>query len=497
MNPDLIHWRAQLTPDRPALWCAGRWLNYAQLDQRATRLARRLQGAGVRRGDRVGILALNHVAHFDLLLAAPKLGFIYTPFNYRLCAQEQQQLADDVRPALLLVDARHAGLASGLRCPVQRLDAYEDWLAGAPAEPLPAAGLGAEDLHMLLFTGGSTGLPKAACLPYRQTLGNCVRTVDAWSLTAADCAIQVTPCFHAALNVLATPLLYAGGRVVLMPQFDAGQYLALAATHGATRLFMVPTMYQMLAEHPDFARADLQQVRWAISGGAACPPALREAYARRGIPLHQGFGMTEAGVNCFVTRPAEAAQWPDTVGRPLPGTEAVIRRADGHPCAVDEIGELTLRGPHLCAGYFERPQEWARACRDGWLWTGDLARCNAQGLYFIAGRAKEMFISGGENVYPLEVEAALGQCRGVAECAVLGIPHPKWGEVGLAAVVMQPGHAPDAEALRAELRSRLAGYKVPREFFFLPGLPKTGAGKLARPEIRRLYARSAPQEQCA
>lgn len=497
MNTDLIHWRAQLTPDRSALWSAGRWLSYAQLEQRATRLARRLHDAGVRQGDRVSILALNHVAHFDLLLAAPKLGFIYTPFNHRLCAQEQQQLADYVRPSLMLVDARHAALARGLSCPAQTLDDYEDWLGSASAEPLPAARPGAEDLHMLLFTGGSTGLPKAAGLPYRQTLGNCVRTVDAWGLTAEDCAIQVTPCFHAALNVLGTPLLYAGGRVVLMPQFDAAQYLTLAAEHGATRLFMVPTMYQMLAEHPDFTRADLNQVRWAISGGAACPPTVREAYARRGIALRQGFGMTEAGVNCFVTQADEAAQWPETVGRPLPGTEAVIRRPDGRPSDVDEIGELTLRGPHLCAGYFERPQEWARVYRDGWLWTGDLARRSAQGLYFIAGRAKDMFISGGENVYPLEVEAALSQCRGVAECAVLGIPHPKWGEVGLAAVALQPGHAPDAQALRAELRTRLAGYKLPQAFFFLPSLPKTGAGKLAKLEIRRLYEQRPVAESCA
>lgn len=476
---------ADVQAERPALWAGGRWHSYGELRIRATRLAARLQQMGIRSGDRVGILALNHPAHIDLLLAAPLLGFIFTPFNHRLSAPEHRRLVADMRPRICLTDAAHAGLHADAS-PQLGLADYEAWLSGAPALE-PAEVPDENSIHMILFTGGSTGLPKGACIPYRQTLANCANTAAGWDLRDSDCAIQATPCFHAALNVFTTPLLHLGGRVVLMPQFEPGEYLALAQTHAASLLFMVPTMYQMLAEHPQFARSTLTSVRWAISGGAPCPPPVRAAFAARGIRFRQGYGMTEAGVNCFMITAEEADAHPDSVGRPLVNTEASLLSATGRACGSNEIGELRLRGPHICAGYFEKPAEWSQVFRDGWLHTGDLAQCDDQGLYRIVGRAKEMFISGGENVYPTEVERELSQCAGVAECAVLGIPHPKWGEVGLAAVVLKPGATADADSLRAALKSRLAGYKVPREFLFLPALPRTGAGKIAKPELRKLH----------
>jgi fatty-acyl-CoA synthase len=489
MNPDLIHEHVRAQPARPALWFAGRWYSYGELDTRAHQLAARLQAQGIGRGDRVGIVALNHIAHIDLLLAAPHLGFIFTPFNYRLSVEEHRGLAAYIRPTLMLADAacRAHGEASG--CPLLPLDGYEAWRTSAPPlSTVPAPG--ADDIHMILFTGGSTGLPKGAQLPYRQVLANCRNTADGWSLDADDCVIQATPCFHAALNVFTTPLLQLGGRVVLLPQFEAADYLRQCVAQRVTRLFMVPTMYQMLAAEPGFAGADLSSVRWAISGGAACPPTVRDLYARRGIHFKQGYGMTEAGVNCFTIDVDEAACHPDSVGRPLPNTQAVVRRPDGSACDVDEVGELTLAGPHVCAGFFEKNAEWAKVFRDGWLWTGDLCRRDAQGLHYIVGRSKEMFISGGENIYPVEVESALYQCDGIAEAAVVGIADDKWGEVGLAAVALKPGSARQAEDLRRELKTRLAGYKVPREYLFLPALPKTGAGKINKPQIRQLFVQT-------
>ena len=251
-------------------------------------------------------------------------------------------------------------------------------------------------------------------------------------------------------------------------------------------------MFQALADHPSFAAADLSRVRYAITGGAPCPPAVREAFAARGIRFRLGFGMTECGVNCFTISDDEAARHPDSVGRPMPGLQAVIRRADGRKAAPDEVGELTLSGPAVFSGYFRRPAETAEALRNGWLWTGDLARQDRAGLFYICGRRKEMYISGGENVYPAEVESALAQCRGVAECAVVGIPHARWGEAGLAAVALRRGARQTAEDLRAELKTLLAGYKVPAEFLFLKALPKTGAGKIDKPGIRALYAGRGP-----
>lgn len=483
---DLAAWRAALTPERPALHWRGRWHAYRDLDERARRLAARLHAEGVRRGDRVAILSLNHLAHVDLVLAAPKLGFIYTPFNYRLSPAEQKDLGALIEPAFVFHDRAHlekAGAVGGRRLPLEH---YADWLAKR-AEPFEPPALTGDDIHMILFTGGSTGLPKGAQIPYRQTFFNAADTAFAWGLSENDCAIQATPAFHAALNVLATPLLHLGGRVVWTDTFDPAEYLALAVRHGATILFMVPTMFQMLAEHPDFAAADLSRVRFAITGGAPCPPALREAFARRGVRFKQGYGMTECGVNCFAIDLDEAERHPDSVGRPMPSLQARIRRPDGGEVAPGEVGELTLSGPLVCAGYFRKPEESAQALRDGWLWTGDLARQDEDGRYYICGRRKEMFISGGENVFPAEVEAALGQCRGVAECAVVAIPHPRWGEAGLAAVVARAGARLSPDLLRAELKARLAGYKVPAEFMFLDALPKTGAGKVAKPEIRQQY----------
>jgi fatty-acyl-CoA synthase len=487
VNPDLAAIRARLTPQRPAVLFRNRWHSYDDLDRRAQRLAQQLHAMGIRRGDRVGILAHNHLAHLDLLLAVPRLGCIATPFNTRLAAAEQAGLAADVAPALMLHDAACAALARATKLPLRALDDYEDWLAGAPQAPLPAHAAAPEDPAMILFTGGSTGLPKGALIPHRQLFYNAVNTCLSWGVGENDCAIQATPAFHAAFNVLTTPLLHAGGRVVLQESFDAGEYLRLVASAHATVLFLVPTMFQMLAEHADFAQTDFSGVRWAISGGAACPEPLQAAFRARGLRFKQGYGMTEAGVNCFAIDVDEAQQRPGSVGKPVLHAKAVIRAEDGTPLPRGRIGELTLAGPQLMLGYWQRPGDTAQMLRDGWLWTGDLAREDADGYFYIVGRRKEMYISGGENVYPAEVEAALAQCAGVAECAVVGVADARWGEVGLAAVRLQAGARANAEALRAELRPRLAGYKLPKHFLFLDALPRSGAGKLLKPEIRRLF----------
>jgi fatty-acyl-CoA synthase len=489
MIVDLAGWRAAQSPDRPALRWRGEWLSYLELDERAQRLAARLHAEGVRAGDRVGILAHNHVAHVDLMLAAPKLGFVYTPFNYRLSPSEQKAIGEAIEPKLVLHDRANELKAEAIAARRLPLSRYPEWL-NKRAEPAPAPQLSGDDTHMILFTGGSTGLPKGAQIPYRQVHRNAVDTIASWGVGAEDCAIQATPAFHAALNVLTTPLLHAGGRVDWMETFDAGEYLERAAD--ATILFMVPTMFQALADHPAFAAADLSRVRFAITGGAPCPPALRERFAARAVRFRLGFGMTECGVNCFTITDEEAARHPDSVGRPLPGLQAVIRTAEGRQAAPGEVGELTLSGPMVFSGYFRRPAETADALRNGWLWTGDLARQDRAGLFYICGRRKEMFISGGENVYPAEVEAALAQCQGVLECAVVGIPHARWGEAGLAAVTLRRGARQTVENLREELKTRLAGYKVPAEFMVLKTLPKTGAGKINKPGIRALFDRQGP-----
>ena len=498
---DIAAKRANLTPDQPALWWRGEWLTYRQLDERAVRLARALHARGVGKGDRVSILAFNHALHIDLILATAKLGFIYTPLNYRLSAREQREILAYLRPSVLFWDEANADAVerSAGRHDVA-VEGLEAWLqAAAPGDevdPVPEPDLAPADTQMILLTGGTTGLPKGAMQPYRQGVFNAVNTVMSWGLRDDDCAIQATPCFHAAVNALTVPMLHHGGRVVLMETFDPGRYLELVGETRATILFMVPTMFKMLVDHPRFGDADLSSVRWAISGGAPCPDPVREAFLHRGVRFRQGYGLTEAGVNCFAITPEDAERKPESVGRPVLHGEASVRREDGEAAAADEVGELTLRGPHVFSGYFDRAEATAEVLRDGWLWTGDLAAVDEEGRFTIVGRRKEMFISGGENIYPVEIENTLYDHPQVSECAVVGVPDERWGEVGLAVVVPRsrtgdasdPGGATlDAEAIRVHLRERLASFKVPKHIRVLETLPKSGAGKILKNDLAREF----------
>ena len=496
---DVAATRARLTPDAPALLWQGRWLTYAELDDRAERLAAALRAAGVGKGDRVALLAHNHVAHVDMILATAKTGAVYTPLNVRLAEREQRELAAYLRPALVMHDDDNAAKAAATGVRTWDLGEHEARLAAA--EPAPRAPgydavVGPEDVQMILLTGGTTGLPKGAMLPYRQGFYNAVNTVMSWGLRADDCVVQATPCYHAAVNAFTVPLLHVGGRVVLQRAFDPGEYLRLVQEARATVMFLVPTMFHMLAAHESFARADLSGVRWAISGGAPCPEPVRAAFTRRGVPMRQGYGLTEAGVNCFATTQDVADAKPHSVGVPMLHGEAVVRRPDGTPCEPGETGELTLRGPHVFLGYFEREEATREVLRDGWLWTGDLAVVDADGVFAIVGRRKEMFISGGENVYPAEVEAAIYDHEAVAECAVVGVPDERWGEVGLARVVLKPGRSLTEHELREFLYARLARFKVPKHIDLAPDLPKSGAGKVLKRDIAAAFtARHLEEEE--
>lgn len=484
---DVARRRADLSPGAPAVRSEGEWLTYAELNERAERLASLLRARGVGVGERVSIVAHNHLAHLDLILATAKHGFVYSPLNTRLAEPEQAAIGAYLRPSLILHDGPHLAqgraAAGGAGAELLSLEEYEAELARAAPEPERAPRLGPEDVQMILLTGGTTGRPKGAMLPYRQGFYNAVNTVMSWGLTPDDCAIQATPAFHAAVNALTVPLLHLGARVVLQPSFDAGDYLHLVEEHGVSLLFLVPTMFHMLTEHEAWEGADLSSVRWAISGGAACPEPVRAAFMRRGVRFKQGYGLSEAGVNCFSITLDQAEERPASVGKPVLHAEAAIRDEYGEVCAPGEVGELTLRGPHVFSGYFEREEETAQVLKDGWLHTGDLAVMDEEGFYTIVGRRKEMFVSGGENVYPSEVEAALYDHPAVAECAVLAAPDPRWGEVGVAAVTLHAGQAASPEELQAFLKGRLAGYKVPKRIRILPELPKSGAGKILKTEL--------------
>lgn len=479
LNANWLARLAEYHPNRPAVLWRGRWVSYGELYRRARRAAQSLAGLGIQQGDRVGVLSHNHLGYLELYFAAPLLGFVPTLFNHRLSEAELQGLLEYTQPKALFYDEDFAALAHKLHPASWPLAS----LQSLPVGQLLPHQAELDDTALILFTGGTTGLPKGAQIPYRQLLVNAFQTCLSWGLQKNDCYIVSTPMFHAALNALATPLLYLGARVIIQEKFDPSEYLRWVAEHQVSLLFLVPTMYQMLAQHPDFTSASLQSVRWAISGGAPCPAPVRQAFKAKQVRFKQGYGLTECGVNCFTLDLDEAEQFPESVGRPMPHLWAKLVDAQGRE--TEQAGELWLSGPVVMSGYYGRPADTAAALleQEGrvWLRTGDLAESDEAGRYYIVGRAKEMFISGGENVYPIEVERALYDHPAVLECAVVGVPDARWGEVGLAAVVLK--NPVGEEELRAFLKSRLAGYKIPKHFLFTSELPKSGPGKILKGEL--------------
>lgn len=483
-------------PDAEALFDVGtgrRW-TWAQLDDEAAAWAARLRQEGVEPGDRVGVLALNRGETFALAFAVAKLGAVLFPMNWRLAPEELQWQLHNCTPRLVVVDQRHADVALD----VPRLN-MDDGPGTPPAgAPFPGSALGAP--WMIMYTSGSTGRPKGALLTHQMLQYNAMNTVLACDLDTSSATLTFTPLFHTGgMNCLSLPLFFRGGRVVLTPTLDPAEALQLVTTERISHLMGVPTIYQMLADQPAFDTADLGCVRDALCGGAPLALPLLERYQARGIPLRQGFGMTEVGPNCF-SMPAERAldkmrggthptEGPpgSCVGLPIHLIDMKLVDAAGAEVPLGEPGELLLKGPVVCGGYWNNPEATARSIRDGWFHTGDVLSRDHEGYFHVRGRLKEMFISGGENVYPAEVEAALQRHPDVALAAVIGIPDDRWGEVGRAFVETHPGHSVEPGALKAFLQERLARFKVPKVYDIVPAdaLPRTASGKLDKPALAR------------
>ena len=472
--------------ERRAVRYGHQWYTYGMLASRARRLAAFLSQQGIGVGDAVGILAYNHIAHIDLIAACDLLGAAYAPLNFRLSEPEQSRTLEALNPALVFVDADNSGKLPRSGPRAIALADYERLLGKQRDAQPPADIRDGERVAMLLLTGGSTGTPKAAMIPRRQIAANNANTVAGWALTGDDCVIQASPAFHAGINVLATPLLSIGGRVVLQDSFASSSYLAAAAEHRATVLFLVPTMYQMLIDDTDFAETDLSSVRFAISGGAACPATIRHAYADKDVPFRQGYGLTEVGPNCFSLIPEKAKEKAGTVGFPVMHCQAkLVDDAGNEVTEPGAVGELLLKGPHVCAGYWENEEATNAAYKDGWWATGDYFSRDEDGYYSVVGRKKEMFISGGENVYPAEVEQVILSHPKVSECAVVGVPDERWGEVGFAYVA--PAAITPTE-LEEFLQGKIARYKQPKRVITMDALPRNAMGKVVRAMLPTMAA---------
>jgi fatty-acyl-CoA synthase len=482
--------RARKTPRRTALLHEERATSYAELYDRTTRLAHLLRARGVRRGDRLAFLGPNHPAFLVALFAAGQLGAVFVPLNTRLAVPELRYQLQDSGSRLLLT-VRHpaaAELAEDAGVLEVEGEAYEGLLAAAPADPLDLP-VGPDDLCMIMYTSGTTGRPKGAMLTHGNILWNSLNVLVDVDLSTDEVTLVSAPLFHtAALNMTCLPTLLKGGTVVLESGFDPARTLELVERHRITCLFGVPAMYDAVAAEPGWASADLSSLRNLLCGGAPVPARTIRRYLDRGLAFVQGYGMTESSPGVLLLDRHDALTHAGTAGVPHFFTDVRLVDPVGEPVGVGEPGEVLVSGPHVTPGYWERPEESAAAFRDGhWFRSGDLATVDAEGYIQLVDRLKDMFISGGENVYPAEVEDALLEHPAVAECAVFGVPDEKWGEVGRAVVVLRPGAEASAEELTAHLDGRLARYKIPKSVLFAGSLPRSGAGKLLKGPLRAAY----------
>ncbi len=486
--------RARLTPDRVAVRFLGHDLTYADLDRRATRLAAGLAERGLRRGDRLATLTQTSPDHVATLFACARLGVALQPISWRLAPAEVAYQLADAEPSLLLASAEHEELAAASnrllqsRSPAEG-EGVEIARLGDPTLEVDAevedAARDADPL-LLVYTSGTTGKPKGALLTHANCFWTNLSFDRTTSLRDDDVVLQVLPQFHVGgWNVQPLLAWWKGATVVLEPSFDPARSLGLIAEQRVTTMMGVPATYLFLAEHEGFATADLSSLRLAVVGGAPMPESLLETWQARGVEIVQGYGLTEAAPNVLCLPPEDASRKLGFAGKPYPHVEAALRDPDtGAFLEGAATGELVVRGPNVFAGYWRDEEATAAALVDGWLATGDVAERDEEGFYRIAGRIKDMVISGGENVYPAEIEDVLHGHPDVVEAAVVGVPDERWGEVCAAFVVLRAGAAATGDGLREHCRARLARFKVPKTFTVVDALPRSSMGKVLKDDLR-------------
>jgi fatty-acyl-CoA synthase len=503
---DWIKRHAERTPDKLALVDAhtGRELTYRQFNQRANRFASFLKDTiGLQRGERVSILAQNSAAYYEILFGCGKIGAILNTLNWRLAVPELAYILNDCTPRLLIYEPEFAETVEALRPQIQAAFflllgdtapddewTYDEALAAGSPQGMAMPSLTYEDIWAIIYTSGTTGRPKGAQVTYGNFFYNAVGIGQVIDLHSQDINLNVLPTFHiGGLGLYACPTFHAGGTVVVMRSFDAATCLRLIQDWRVTVLLLVPSIYLMLAQFPELDQYDLASVRSWGSGGSALPPALVAQYADKNIIIQQGFGMTETGPTVFMMDQENALRKAGSVGKPVLHTDVCVMDRGGNILGPEQIGELCIRGGNVTTGYWNRPEATAEALVDGWLHSGDAAKYDQEGFYYIVDRWKDMFISGGENVYPAEVENVIYQHPAVAEAAVIGVPHPRWQEVGKAIIVLKAGQKlTEAEVIEYCL-GKLARFKIPKSAVFVDTLPRTAAGKVLKRELRAQYAK--------
>lgn len=500
IGPGIGSWparRARMNPGTVALSTVHEDLTYAELAARVEHTATRLRELGVAAGTRVAYLGPNSIDTWVCFFATARAGGIFVSLNIRLAAPEIGYMLADSGSRVLVHGPESAELANAadpaehgvahvlpaadLR-PSGRPEAAAGSLLPGPIDAQDPVEL--DDPVLILYTSGTTGRPKGAVLTHGNLTWNTVNQLAHIDVLSSDVALCVAPLFHVTgLGQVSMPTLLKGGTVVVVPKFDAGGFLALIARRRATCFSAVPTMLQMMCEHPDWESADLSSLRYVIYGGSSIAEDVAQAWLDRGVVLQQGYGMTEAAPGVFMALPDGALSRPVSAGVPHFFTDVRLDVA-GEVVPGPGPGELLVRGPNVFAGYWNRPDETAQVLSEGWYRSGDVVRIEDDGWAYVVDRVRDLIISGGENIYPAEVEAAIAELAEVTAAAVVAVPDPKWGEVGCAYVVVRAGAGLDEVALRAHLDQRLARYKIPRYVEMCDDLPRNATGKVLRSVLR-------------
>jgi fatty-acyl-CoA synthase len=492
---------ARRTPHKVAAvdLASERRFTYAAFDARISRLASHLrEELKVARGDRVAVLALNTTDTLEIQFACGRLGAVFVPLNTRLTVPELHFIVGDCAPRVMAHDpdlaetalavAKLCNTASTLRLGPD--DSYERAIASAkPLAEREVVTL--DDISTIMYTSGTTGLPKGAIITHGMTFWNCVNLGGPAYIGPTSVLLTVLPLFHTGgLNCYTNPVLHSGGTVLIMRQFDPAIALKLISdpTQGINVFFGVPSIYQFMAQHPTFEAADFGRLVIGGVGGAAMPVPLLQVWETRGVALQQGYGMTETSPAVLVLDREDAVRKAGSAGKPVLHTEVRVVRPDGTDCAVDELGELWVKGPNITPGYWNRPDANASSFTDGWLHTGDATRVDEEGFYYIVDRWKDMYISGGENVYPAEVENVLHQLGAIAEAAVIGVPDPQWGEIGMAIIAVKQGQSVTESEVLEHCAKNLARFKCPRLIRFVDALPRNATGKIHKPTLRKNFS---------
>jgi fatty-acyl-CoA synthase len=486
--------RARMTPAKPALVQAGRVTTYAELEHRSTRLALGLRRLGVARGDRVAFLGLNSVELVETMFAVAKLGAVFLPVNTRLAPPELRHVLEDSGARLLIWQA---GFESGVDSAevaglgLDRVRIADD--GGASLELLFGPDgtvdepVGLEDLFMIQYTSGTSGRPKGVMLSHANIVWNVFNLMVDVDLGSDEVALVTAPLFHtAALNQVLFPTILKGGTALIEAKFDPDRAIDLIEQEGVTLLFGVTSMYLTLAATKRFAEADLSTLRGALSGGAPIPESLLQTWLDRGLMITQGYGLTESSPGATMLRAADGVRKLGSAGTACFFTDVRVVTPTMDPVDVGEPGEVLVSGPNVTSGYWQNPAATDDAFTEGWLRTGDLAVVDDEGYLTIVDRLKDMYISGGENVYPAEVEQVIHSHPAIAEAAVVGVPDERWGEVGRAVVTLHEGAELTEAELLAHLEGRLARYKIPKSVVVVRELPHNASGKLLKSRVKEM-----------